>query len=277
MDEQRFLYACELQNKGKLREAIDEFLKLARDTDDQIDRAGILLNAATTLRALGEYDRARSELAEARTIAPSLESFHSASLRDERIPQIHLSLDLEEAEIFRYAGDNQQALSRFDHVMVKYQQWWKQPDYRDSYEMTQTRRAFFLADIGRWQLALPILEEAQSFKEHKEGIAFYLGHCYVCAQEYAKAKPKLTEALKSGLPRHLEYRAHNALGIAYFALGGYAQAKSEFEKTATTADPEYLRDGQVWKRLEVSCRELGLDSEADSYARLAKSPGRPRT
>jgi tetratricopeptide (TPR) repeat protein len=102
-------------------------------------------------------------------------------------------------------------------------------------------RAFVLADLGRWKEALPILEAIQSRQEYREGIAFYLGHCHASAHEYKKAKPHFVEALKLGLPPNLEYRAHYELGVVYFALGGYAQAKIEFEKTLQTAAPAYLK------------------------------------
>jgi tetratricopeptide (TPR) repeat protein len=140
---------------------------------------------------------------------------------------------------------------------------------RDFYESIQIRRAFILADLGRWKEALPILEGLTSTQEYKEGIAFYLGHCYVESGDYYRAEEKLTEALKLGLPSHLEYCAHCELGTTYYHLENYSRAKEEFERGAKQADATYIKKSQVWKWLEMTCRALGLKAEAEQYARMA--------
>ena len=273
MDEQRFLNACGMRDRGNLKQALAEFSNLSENTEDPIDKAGVVLNLATTLKALGEYDRAGRQLDRARALIGSVENSSFATQRDSRLAQVHAALDFEEADLCRHQGQNDEALSKFNAFLNRHRQTLSSPDFQGLYEVTQARRAFLLADLGRCREALPILEEAQSFEELKERIAFYLGHCYVCAHKYEKAKPLLAEALKLGLPRNLEYRAHYSLGIAYLALGGYAQAKAEFEKTAEIADTAYLQDGQVWRGLEISCRKLGLIDEAERYAQMAKASG----
>jgi tetratricopeptide (TPR) repeat protein len=271
MDEQRLLNAARLQEEGKLREAAEEFLKLAQDTDDPIDRAGILVNAATTFRALGEYDRARHHLAVARRFAASAEVFNSNLVKDDRSVQLQICLDLEEADICRSEGKDEEALTKFKAVLTKYRQRLGEPDFRDSYEMIETRHAFLLADAGRWKEALPILEEGERFREHREGIAFYLGHCYLAAHDYIRAEQKLTEALRlGGLPNSLEFRAHCELGMTYYNLRDYKKAKKELEKGADMADPSYLKESQIWRWLEMTCRALGLKPEAENYSRFAR-------
>jgi tetratricopeptide (TPR) repeat protein len=84
-----------------------------------------------------------------------------------------------------------------------------------------------------------------------------------------RATEKLVNALRLGLPRSLEYRAHCELGIAYYRLKNYAQAKLEFEKNAETADSEYIQQAQIWKWLENTSRTLGLKDQADRYSKLA--------
>jgi tetratricopeptide (TPR) repeat protein len=135
--------------------------------------------------------------------------------------------------------------------------------------MTQANRAFLLADLGRWKEALPILEEAEKFQNFKEGIAFYLGHCYLSADDYVRAEEKLVEALRLGLPQNLQYRAHCELGMVYASLGNYIQAKAELESCAEKANTGYIKQAQLWKRLQAVCRALGLKDEVERYARLA--------
>lgn len=139
---------------------------------------------------------------------------------------------------------------------------------RDFHESIQMRRAFILADLGRWKEALPLLKGIESPREYKEGVAFYLGYCYASAGEYSKAKPCLIEALNLGLPPRLEFRAHFELGIVYMAQGGFARAKIEFERTLQTADADYSKGSSICKRLEICCRQLGLQAAAEQYAQM---------
>jgi tetratricopeptide (TPR) repeat protein len=265
MDEQRFLNARRLRDEGKLSEASDEFIQIAQCTTDPLDKAGALLYAANTLEMSGQCEPAMTKLNAARSL---MEDYPKAA-GDERFAALEVFLDFEDANLLWLRGENLDAvLGKFEAWLRKYTLPSNDPRARDFYAGIQTRRAFVLADLGRWKEALPILEGITSPQEYKEGIAFYLGHCYVSAHDYKKAKPYLVEALKLGLPPHLEYRAHDELGIVHFALGGYAQAKIEFEKTLQSAAPTYLKGSEILKRLEISCRQLGLKTEAEHYAHM---------
>jgi tetratricopeptide (TPR) repeat protein len=265
MDEQRFQNACRLRDEGKLFEASNEFVQIAEMAADPLDKAGALLYAANTLVMSGQCEAATTKLNAARAL---MEDYPKAA-RDERFAALELFLDFEDANLFWLRAENPEAvLRKFEAWLKKYTLPSNDPRAREFYAGIQTRRAFLLADLGRWKEALPILEGITSPQEYKEGIAFYLGHCYVSAHEYKKAKPYLVEALKLGLPLNLEYRAHNELGIVHLALGGYAQAKIEFEKTLQSADPTYLKGSEILKRLEICCRQLGLKVEAEHYARM---------
>jgi tetratricopeptide (TPR) repeat protein len=269
MDDQRFLKACQLREEGKLREAIDEFFRIVEVTEDPIDKAGVLVYAAATLRELGDYDDAMQQLSVAKNFVRSFGDSRSNLTSDYRLRQLEVLLDFEEADIWRFMGRNEEALAKFNASLKKYGESLHEPEFRDMYEMIQTRRAFLLADLGRWKESLPILEETESSEELREGTLFYLGHCYLSARDYVRAEEKLIEALRLGLPKNLEYRAHCELGMVYASLGNYTQAKSEFEKSTEKADAGYIKQAQLWKRLEAVCRGLGLKDEADRYARLA--------
>jgi tetratricopeptide (TPR) repeat protein len=269
MDEQRFLNACRLRDEGRLIEACSEFVQIAESTGDPLDKAGVLLHVAHTLVTSGEYEGATAKLSAVRAL---MEDYPLPTPDgDERFVALELFLDFEEANLFWLRGEDPKgALKRFEAALRKYTPPLKEPRSRDFCEGLQIRCAFVLADIGRWKEALPILEGITSPQEYEEGVAFYLGHCYVEADDYHRAEEKLTEALKLGLPSHLEYRAHCELGRTYYYLENYSIAKEEFEKGAQKADPSYLKQSQIWKWLEITCRALGLPAEAEQYARMAK-------
>ena len=263
------MHACSLRDQGRFKDAIGEFTRLAEETPDPVDRAGILWSAAATSRALGDLNLANRYVREARALVPALDS---ASPRDpdERLISLLIGIVTEEANLCYAAGSQNEALTQLNNLVSNHAQTLADPTFRDSYFVVQRLRAFLLADLGNWREALPILEEIQSFEGGaKDLINFYLGHCYLAADEYLKAKPRLIEALKLGLPPNFEYRAHCELGSVYFHLQHYARAKIEFEETAKTADPGYMRDSKVWKWLELTCKHLGLNEEATDYAKRA--------
>jgi Tfp pilus assembly protein PilF len=54
--------ACDLREQGKFREAYEEFLRAANNTDSVLEKAGILLNAVTNLTQTGDFETGRTRL-----------------------------------------------------------------------------------------------------------------------------------------------------------------------------------------------------------------------
>jgi tetratricopeptide (TPR) repeat protein len=265
MDEQRLERACELVALEKYSEAYDAFTQLAEDTANPIERAWPLLYAANTLQTLGQEEAATAQVNAVRELLERHRSPSSAS--DENFIAAEAFLGFSEGHLlWRRGGNEEAALSRFDAVLKKHGRALKDPRAQGLYEGIQIRRAFILANLGRWNEAMPILESIESPKEYEEGIAFYLGHCYLAAYDYNRAEEKLTEALSLGLPSGLGFRAHCELGMASYNLRKYSKAKRELEKGARLADDRYIN--HIWKWLEFTCKALGLKSEAEHYARM---------
>lgn len=274
MNEPKFLNACQLRDEGKFTEACHEFIQLAEGEADPLDKAGALVYAANTLEISGQVEAATTKLSEAQALMETLPK----SAADEKFEAVELFLDYEAATLLWLRGENLEgALNKFESAIKKHgleaafnkhHLTPKDIHSRDFFEAIQIRRAFILADLGRWQEALPILEGVGSPREYKEGVTFYLGHCYSSAHDYGRALDCLTQALKLGLPKGLEYRAHCELGATFYHLGEYAQAKAQFQEGAQMADARYIKESQIWRWLELTCRALGLKSEAEEYARM---------
>lgn len=278
MDEQRFLNACRLREDRNFAQAYNEFIWLAESSVDPLDKAGALLHAANTLEMSGKTEAAATELSAARAL---IEQYRPArSQGDEKFAAVELFLDYEDANLAWLRGENLQAtISRFEAVTKKHSlesasnkdsRKPKNLYSRNFYESIQIRRAFILADLGRWEVALPILEEIKSPQEYEEGVAYYLGHCYLAAHDYIRAEQKLTEALRLGnLPTSLQYRAHCELGMTYYNLRDYTKARVRFLEGAQLADSAFIKEWEIWRWLELTCRALGLRTEAEQYARMA--------
>ena len=268
MDQERLLKACELVDEGKYSEAHTEFIQLAEDTLDPVEKAWPLIYAANTLQTLGQQESATIQLNVARTL---LENHRPPiSGNDEKFEAAECFLDLVDASLLWLRGGNQEAaLDRFDAALKKHKRALQNSgSFQEAFLI---RRAFLLANLGRWKEALPILEGIKSPQEYREGVAYYLGHCYRAGDDYERAQEKLTEALRlGGLPIWLEYRAHFELGTTYYYLKDYEKAKRELEKAAEQADEDYVRQSDIWKWLEMTCRVLGLQAEADFYAHRSR-------
>src|SRR5437762_11643132 len=111
MDEQRLLKACELVDRGKYSEAHNEFIQLAENTPDPLERAWPLIYAANTLQTLGRQEAATAQLSAARTLIAEQRASRSAS--DEMFAAGESVLDFEYAHLSWLRGDNlEPALNR---------------------------------------------------------------------------------------------------------------------------------------------------------------------
>jgi len=183
MDEKRFLHACELVDAGKYTDAYNEFIQLAENTPDPLERAWPLIYAANTLQTLGQEEAATAQLSAARALIETHRPSNSAT--NEMFAAAESFLDFEDAKlIWLRGGSLEEALSRFNAALKKHRLALKDLRARGLYEAIQIRRASILADLGRRRVPLPILEEIKSPQEYREGIAFYLGHCYLSADDH---------------------------------------------------------------------------------------------
>ncbi len=268
--EQRLLRAGDLREAGRLREALQEYRGLAETITDTLDRGGVLLNEIACLREAGKIGLAKERLRELKELVSETRGA-AADTEDGRRVFLAVTIKFEEAESLLVEGKEKEGLSKLDELLIQYSKHLRVADNRPLYESVQTRRGFLLANLRRCAEAKPILEEACSFENHRGSIHYYLGHCYCALGEMQPAKDKLIEALNLGMPEDLEYRAHCTLGMVYYKLEAYARAKEEFEICAQNADEAYIREADLWKWLAGACRWLGLTSDAERYAKLAKA------
>jgi len=278
MVNQRLEQAYQLMQEGNYVEAVEQFFKVAAITDDFVDRAGILLNLATTLTELARFEEARTQIKAGEALLLAARRPSPDESDDLEIEALKIRFDFQEAYICRAEGKYEESLSKLDALLSNYDRVLRLPVMRSIYELIRCRRAFQLCDLGHWSKAMPILEEAKTFKEEvivdllRGEISFYLGSCYFANDEFENAAAELSKSLRIGLPPNLEFRAHLTLGMADHKLENYAEAKLELEKAGQTADATYIKEARLWEWLESTCRHLGLTSEAECYAQLAKPP-----
>ena len=68
---------------------------------------------------------------------------------------------------------------------------------QEPYEEIQANRGRLLVGQGRWEEALPLLEETLRSEKGKPGEFYYnLGYCYFMAEEWDKSAERFREAFR---------------------------------------------------------------------------------
>jgi len=269
-DSQLLDRAYALREEGNFREAYGLFMLAANRTEDLLERAGILLNAATNLTQSDEQERSRSQLKQIRELLGSMNpSTFTAEEQDEFI-RVTVGIEIEEAEVLVAEGKIEAAIEQLGATLEKFTVEIKEPRRIESYDEIQSRRAYFLTDLDKCDKALSALEEIKDGRNDDTIFLFYLGHCYFRVKRLDEAQQKLERTLALGPRPRIAFQAHGTLGMVFYETGDYQRAKQELETSAKLAVPDYIKHAQIWRWLEYTCISLGLNEEARRYGQLAR-------
>jgi tetratricopeptide (TPR) repeat protein len=263
--------ACALRDRGNFLEAYEKFVAAADRTDNLIEKAGILLNASTTLTAHREYRASRRQLDAARKYAETAKTGKLGIGDQDELFGVLVGVEIEEAEILSREAHESLALDKLTAILSEHQFDLQMPAHLTISDNIQARRAYLLADLGSPEKALTILTELEKRHSGDPIFLFYLGHCCRIEQEFERALAALHRALNLDPPDRIKFQVRCTLGMTYYDLQDYARAKRELEIGAKTAPSDYLKHADIWKWLEHCCRALGLTDEADHYALLGTS------
>ena len=264
--------AYALRDNGRYSASYEAFLEIEAKTDNVFVKANARLGAALAAVGLGNNDLSRSQLATIREFLTHPVSTSSAEEAYE-LQRLKIAVEIQEATIEAAEGKAQAALSRYNSLIDLYKTDLVREDFRDIRDTLYGEKAFLLADLLSFEGALPILEKLEGSQSRNSSVLFYLGYCYMEIKRFGVAREKLEKAIALGLIGNFSFRAHWALGISLCKLGDYASAKTEFERSRSTASPADLANGRVLQWLEYCCEQLGLKEEAIEYARLIGGTG----
>ncbi|OLE92153.1 MAG: hypothetical protein AUF79_00030 [Crenarchaeota archaeon 13_1_20CM_2_51_8] len=267
MDLNRFQRAAKLQDAGQIAEALKEYQSLANAITDVGEKASVMLNEVNCLSQLGENEQARKRLSEVYNLLPE----HS---------EMRVHAQFTEALLYKDEGKDEQALKRLNELLADHGKLLRTPSHEFLWREIQIRRGIVLSELGRSSEARPILEEALSFEElanadrgnDRGTVLYYLARSYLDLGEFILAEEKYVDALKQDLPEGFQPLAHYELGLVYYQRKAFARAIQEFELAESKTDESCLSKRSIWEWLSVTCKHLGLNSEADRYEKLAKTP-----
>jgi len=269
-DSQLLNKACALREEGNFREAYGLFMLAASQTEDLLERAGILLNAATNLTQSDEQERSRNQLKQIRELLGGMNPSAFTSDEQDEFIRVTVGLEIEEAEVLVTEGKIEAAIEQLGATLERFKEEIKEPRRVGIRDDIQCRRAYCLADLGQSDKALPALEAIKDRQNDDTIFLFYLGHCYFRAKQFNEAQQKLERAFALGPRPGIAFQAHATLGMVLYETGDYQRAKQELETSAKLAAPGYIKHAHIWKWLEYTCMSLGLKEEARRYGQLAR-------
>ncbi len=255
-----------LRNSGKVEEALSELQGLLESTYVPREKAALMLNQVVCYEMLGRIEQARQRLREA------------VQVTSEPV-ELRLRFDFHDALLCVYERRHKEALGKFDRLLAEYGRLPNHADHRELYEDIQIRRGNTLAQLGHYEEARPVLEEALSFQlvEGERGeICYNLGACYYELGDMVRAKESFLAALENHARGYCLVRSRTYLGAIYFGEKAYSKALEEFQWCEPRIEEGILRRDYVYGWLAKTCRALGRDSEAKQYADLAASAKFPQ-
>lgn len=264
IDQSEFQNATSLRDSGRWEEAARAFHDLASQAESRGEKAALLINEHRCHCDAGRVDQAEVILRQIRELEP-LE------------PSIRLIIDFGEACMSVQAGRTKQGLSQFDEILCRYPDLPHSIDRRGLYESIQKRRGVALADVVEYIKAIPILEEATTFKdltqEDKQEVHFYLGLCYEKTQRRSSAKVEYLKAVDFLLNNDFEAHARYSIAKLYFNERAFAQAKYQLEMILQTQqdDISNLPKHYIFEQISRVCHYLGEEENAEHYLRLGES------
>jgi hypothetical protein len=98
-DSQSLDRAYALREEGNFREAYGLYMLAANRTEKLLERAGILLNAATNLTQSDEQERSRSQLKKIRELLGSMNPSAFTSDEQDEFIRVTVGIEIEEAEV----------------------------------------------------------------------------------------------------------------------------------------------------------------------------------
>jgi len=264
MDQTRLDNANRLWRDGCVEEAAQEFHAMALQADYSDEKAALLANEHKCYCQVGLLDKAYETMRQIRGL----------TVQDKFVRMI---VDVGDACMTTLMGKLEEGVCKFERLLQLNQTELQTSDLRNTYEDIQQRRAFALANLGRYLEALPVLTEAVSFKtlsvDDAQMVQFYLGICYAALQQPDLAIRAFLNVIGSGVNNEVEAKARYRLAIVYFLKRAFAQSKHHLE--AALQMPDSAVDAQlrkyIYQQMSRTCHYLGESQEEQKYSRLAQS------
>lgn len=219
MDDSRFQHAMQLRDRGEELSAIAVLRQLLAESQSAEDRIAILLNLVTCHARLGDQAQSRA-LAEQACVAA----------RAEGGPELRLCAD------YLYAIgelDEAKQLELLTRLQSEFSDLLTRPEQTELATEIQQRIGSALTNLGRFNEAIPILENALALPESDyQRLHLFLALCRIQSNDVEQGIEDYKLAA-DGPDAAVAAESNYALGVLAWNGGDYKLAREHFEKVVT--------------------------------------------
>jgi len=257
MDWARFNDLVALSESGKPDEAIPGLKQLAESAEDDQDKAGVLTVLGACQKEAEQLYDAHRTLTQARALAKEDSWVHPRALF------FDATIDIRQRKW-------KDALKKLDEIGRRYPATLGQAENEDLPELIDKYRGIALYKLGRFAEARALLERAAGAEQDQAGALYYVGRCCYDMGDLEAAKDYLRRSLSLELDTDYQPVAHYVLGLAYYWTGQSAWASPEFQWCLENDKSEFVKKWKVLTALMNASKALGLEEDAEKYARMLK-------
>jgi tetratricopeptide (TPR) repeat protein len=252
---------------GERTGVIEELHNLVEAVSGPIDKAGLLYHEVTWLLELGDVPSARTRFEEMKNnlFESGIGKLPPDNGRSDLDASLGLMALFAEGSVLIAEGDKTEALLVLQNLVSRYKRQLSLKKFSQIRGEILTCFGMLLADENRWLEAGPLLEQASPPRSLQPVLSYHLGQYYYTIRDYKKAAKELKDSFTDSMPQNWRCRAHFIRGVCEYHLDHFETAKREFEQSAQSADADYIRKYNIWGWLEVVCRALGTNTEAEKY------------
>jgi tetratricopeptide (TPR) repeat protein len=255
----QFDAAFEMRKAGDYAGALRAFQNLEESSRHPRDVAALRLFQTMCLTDLGRIDEADQKI----------------RLVDEKMLDAVDRVDYESeyARIKRAEGMTNLALERIDRALQVSESVEDKCRVEVATGSLQALRGVLLAESGRCDEAVPILEEIPAENPWWTEARIYLGDCKIKKRRYQEAIETYSSiASGSGQPDPIHRKtALRNIGCAYYYMGEYAKAIEYLTKVEHGYDGNPDLKADLFRFLASAYSHLGMTKEAAKYGGFSKS------
>merc|ERR1711892_1012203 len=168
-----------------------------------------------------------------------IEEVHSIIKQIEQEIKCEILVDLKFDKAFNVLGNHESVQRKFDQLLIRSFENDEKKDVGKSIQFREEGNKFFRE--GKYSECLKCYNNsiilapcASNFDELNDSVEFAMSLTNRAAilgksKMHKSAAEDLEVAIKSGYPKHLQYKAYQRLGVAYEGLGDQEKAKSAYE------------------------------------------------
>jgi tetratricopeptide (TPR) repeat protein len=255
IESRAFDEAYELAQSGEAEEAIRRLHRLAEEVALPGDKVAIMYYEAL---CLVESERILDARERFLRIQAHLGTIDEAGLDPNGhgiFSELKVLVSFLEAKLL-IAEDNQSsALTILTQLNSEFRNDISSPKFGEIRNQVQMLLGTLLADAGRFEEAMPILDNATAPTVDWEGLLrFHRARCHYELSEYEITKVLLLEALKFALISKWKAWTHYLLGRTYYHLSDFANAKIQFELCLKISNNDFAKTKRVFEWLEATVR-----------------------